>query len=299
MAGGDVLVAGTTSVPNPGANCFEGANPDFTSRFGRFDGIDGSTKWLENYKSPDDCQESGVDIGGIADGRVYGVIQTWLGGFGEFSRSYVVQYDVDGTLLTEEPYGISSNWVNDMMVGANDRVFVGGDDGIYGWVAEVDVDGGAPLWSVGSLWNIELHEFNALDVFDNGEFAIVAFDGRVARISQAEQVAWVTDAVGFSNTDRIDVGGPFDTVAAVRVGNIVDVFDAAGNPQWQASGTSVAIDPNGDVFVIVGNDLEKRAGADGALLCTIVLNGPGHSLAIDEQGAPIVLDNQSITKYAP
>jgi hypothetical protein len=230
---------------------------------------------------------------------VYAVDQTWFGDFAELSRAFVVQYDVDGTLLAEDAYGMSSNWANDMTVGANNRVFVAGIYGIHGWVAEVAVDGGFPLWSAASLWGIELHEIDVLDVFDDGEFAVVSFDGKVARITPDEQVAWVTAAAGFSNAERIDVGGPFETVAAVRAGNVVDVFDANGNPQWQTPGTSVRVDPDGDLFVIVGDALEKRAGADGALLCTTVLPLPGYSLAIDEQGAPIVLDSQSITKYSP
>jgi cysteine-rich repeat protein len=302
MAGGDVLIAGTASVPNQLDPCGTDpseADPQLTARFGRLDGLDGSTKWLEDYKSPEQCADGGIGIAGISDGRAFAIDQVWMGDHDEFSRIYILQYDVDGTLLTENLYSQAFKWADDVMVGANDRVFFGGDSHYDGFVAEVDLDFGDALWSTAGLWDIELHEMEALDVFDNGEFAVIAYDGRVARITQNQQAIWSTLPGIGPQGNMIDVGGPFETIAAVRTQDVVDIFDANGNPQWQTPGSAAVVDPNGDVYVIVDDALEKRAGADGALLCSTALPMPGRWLAIDELGAPIVLDDQAITKYAP
>jgi outer membrane protein assembly factor BamB len=200
---------------------------------------------------------------------------------------------------TTVQYSWSAQWADDVLLGTNDRVYFGGDSHYEGFVAEVDIAQGDVLWTRMGLWNIELHEMEALGVFDNGKFAVIAYDGRVARITQNEQAVWSTAPGMGPQGNMIDVGGPFETIAAIRTEDVVDVFDADGNPQWQTPGSAAVVDPNGDVYVIVGDSLEKRAGADGALLCTTALPLPGQWLAIDELGAPIVLDDQAITKYAP
>lgn len=78
-----------------------------------------------------------------------------------------------------------------------------------------------------------------------------------------------------------------------------DEQDSAGNALWQTPEDRLAVDPGGDVFVGVGGQLEKRAGENGDLVCAIALPSPVRSLAVDERGAPVVLDDLSITKFGP
>jgi hypothetical protein len=298
MAGGDVLVAGTTSVPFVGEPCDVdwGMNPELTARFGRFDGSDGSVKWLNNHKTTENCEDRGVDIVGISDGRVYAFEASQLLHFYEAARVNVLQYDEDGTLLTENEL---LNWQTHLgrAAVANDRVFAGCENTSQGFVLELDVDQGTTLWVEGGLWGIEMHEIHAFDVFANEEFAVVGTFYEVNRITQNQQVLWST-APGQNVYFSLDVGGPDETVAAHTNPNVVDVLDADGSPRWQTAGSHAAVDPNGDVFVINGSDLEKRAGVDGALICTTALPQTGR-LALDEQGFPVVLDSESITKYSP
>jgi outer membrane protein assembly factor BamB len=195
----------------------------------------------------------------------------------------------------------------DATVSADGRIFFGGwrkslelDPPHLGMLKEIDADTGMPLWGTSSLWDSDLQSIDAMDVFANGEFVIIGNDERLARITQDHQIVWsLPPTPGYSN-QVIDIGGPIETIAARRQNNIVEVLDADGTPRWQIAGRSVEVDPNGDVFLIVnGGFIEKRAGADGALLCSTPLPASPNSLALDEWGFPIVREYTSISKYSP
>ena len=122
--------------------------------------------------------------------------------------------------------------------------------------------------------------------------------GNIVRVT-TEQAVWETPKVNPYQRTEIDVGGPFEIIAVRREQNFVNVFDADGNALWQTAGTATAVDPDGDVFVILGAQLEKRAGLDGALLCTIELPAAGRVVTVDEDGFPVVHHGQALTKYTP
>ena len=297
MPGGDVLISMSVIVPNLYSDC--GISPiadsDLTARFARYDGVDGGLVWTNDYKSPDHCADTAVGIAGVGDGRVYAFDSVYFGDFYEFTTGYVLQYDVDGNLVTEVALANQGYHLLDVQ-GAYDRVFAAGTRSPNGFIVEIDLDSGDRLWEEAGLWGNDLFEIQGLDVFANGEFAVRGHDGQIKRVAQGQQELWSTAVNG---NGELDVGGPSERVAVGLQSGVVQVLDSGGNALWQTPGGWLAVDPSGDVFVGVGDQLEKRAGEPGDLLCAIALPSPVRSLAVDEQGAPVVLDDLSITKYGP
>jgi outer membrane protein assembly factor BamB len=301
MTGGDVLLLSTVDLGFIGPNTcadVELLNPGYHARFARLDGIDGSMKWVDIHKPNGVCEAYGYDIVGISDGRVYAFVATQTLHFYESGGVRVLQYDEDGTLLTSSPL---AGHMARARVTPDDRIFIAGEIYGEGFVSLLSLDDGHVLWNETGMWGTNLHQILGFDVFANEEFAVSGYgDLEIARVTQDQQVIWSAPIPDYWDDYHIlEIGGPDETVAGRATSELMGVYDSDGTPRWETAADSVAIDPNGDVFVINDDVLEKHAGADGALICSTVLSDSGYGLVIDEDGAPVVSGGGWITKYSP